>query len=95
MPDESMQESLKLCVDELVILDTDTPMLYLGRLTSVDNFILTLEEADVHDMREATGSKEVYIHEARRNGLQKNRHRVFVRLERVISLSLLQDVVQY
>lgn len=95
MNPKSIAESLAHSLGQEVVLDTDTSLLYLGTLSAIDDFTVTLEGADVHDMKESSGSKEVYILEARRHGIQRNRHRVFVRAAHVISFSLLKDVILY
>lgn len=77
-----------------VVLDVAPPLIYIGRLAAVDGFFLTLEEADVHELRGST-SKEVYLMEARRNGVQPNRRLARVKKSEVISVSLLDDVILY
>ena len=95
MSDSSYAEKLESYLGKTVVLDTKTPLVYLGTLKQVDDFFIILEDADVHDMTESTNSKEYYTLEASKHGVQKNRHRVAVRAEHVVSFSLLQDVVLY
>ncbi len=78
-----------------VVLDTKSPLIFLGRLVAADENLFTLEEADVHDASGRQTSKEVYILEARRHGIKKNRHRVLVRADEVVSISLLEEVIKY
>ena len=78
-----------------VVLDTSTPLMYLGTLEAMDDIFITLADADVHDKNESTGSKEYYVLEAKRHGITKNRHRVYVRAAHVISFSLLDEVILY
>jgi len=93
MPDS--ENSLDSLIGKDVVLDTSTALLYLGALAAIDDLFVTLTDADVHDMSESTGSKEYYILEAKRHGITKNRHRVFVRAAQVISFSLLDEVILY
>lgn len=88
-------EALGGYVGKDVVLDTGGTLLFLGRLAKVSEDIFTLEDADVHDSSEGQGTKEVYILEARRHGIKKNRRRVLVRAAEVVSISLLQDVIEY
>jgi len=91
----SLRDQFTAHTGEVVVLDTNTSMVFLGALGEVDEFFVTLEDADVHDMKEGSTSKDAYIHEARRTGIKKNRHRVFVRVPAIISFSRLDDVVLY
>ncbi|MBI4574891.1 MAG: hypothetical protein HY722_01365 [Planctomycetes bacterium] len=86
-------------LDELVgtevVLDVRGPMVYLGRLAQVHEDFLSLEGADVHFQSDASSTKEVYVMEAKRYGVRRNRERVWVRAEEVVSVSALSDVVEY
>ena len=82
-------------VGKEVVLDTRGPIVYLGTLTAVGKWFLTLTEADVHDLADTTTSKEVYIMETAKHGVRKNRAEVFVRNSEVVSLSALESVVRY
>jgi len=85
-----------LCyVNQCVVLDTTSSFLYIGRLREVtDNFIV-LEDADVHDSRESPSTKEKYVVDSKKLGVKINRRRVHIRFQEVISLSSLEDVVEY
>jgi small nuclear ribonucleoprotein (snRNP)-like protein len=78
-----------------VVLDTRGQFVYLGRLKHIDNSFFELEDADVHDGGESATSKEIYIMDARKYGIKKNRRHVFVRADQVVSLSRLEDVIEY
>ena len=80
---------------KVVVVDTSTPILYIGRLADVGDFFLTLEGCDVHDVSEGASTKELYCIEARKHGVKKNRSRVKVRKALVVSISLLDDVIEY
>ncbi len=77
-----------------VVLDTGGPIIYLGTLTTVSESGFLLEYADVHDTRVGHATAEVYINEARHNGICANRRRVFVMRSAVMSVSLLDDVIE-
>ena len=89
------ENNLDSLIGKEIVLDTGTALLYLGTLASMDEIFVTLTDADVHDMNESSGSREYYILEAKRHGITKNRHRVFVRAAHVISFSLLDEVILY
>lgn len=78
-----------------VVIDTSGQFVYLGTLKSADAHFLELADADVHDCTESGTSKEVYIIDAKKFGVKKNRGSVFVRAPMVVSISRLSDIVEY
>ena len=78
-----------------VVVDTNGQFVYIGRLKRADDFFLELEDVDVHDSAESTTPKEIYIMDARKYGIKKNRAAVFVLARQVVSLSPLDDVIEY
>ena len=92
---KSEAEGLKEFVGKMVVLDTATPIFYIGELEGVDDFFLTLTNCDVHDVNEGSSTKELYCIEARKHGVKMNRRRVKVRNSLVVSVSLLDDVIEY
>ena len=89
------QEELAPFVDLDVVLDTRGQLLYIGKLKTAGEWFLELVEADVHDLAESRTSKELYVLEAAKFGVKKNRHSVHVRKVEVVSISRLSDVVIY
>lgn len=81
-------------VGKNVVVDVVAQFVYLGKLLEVNEKTVILKNADVHDLRDSTTSREVYVREARLHGLQANRNRVYIRIEQVVSISLLDDVIQ-
>ena len=86
-------ELLNSFVGHEVVLDMIAPFVYLGRLMSCDAHYLVLDEADVHDLRDTTTTRENYVVDSKRLGIRTNRERVVVRLDQVISVSRLADVI--
>ena len=76
-----------------VVLDASSLYVYVGTLVGSDHRYYILENADVHDLRDTTTSRELYVVESRRYGVRANRARVLVRIDEVVSLSALDDVV--
>ena len=89
-----MSESFASFVSHEVVLDTGGPMIYLGTLKEVNEAGFLLEMADVHDVRDGHATAEVYVHEARVQGITPNRLRVLVMRSAVMSVSRLADVVE-
>lgn len=84
-------------INRRVVLDTQGPLLYIGRLMQAEERGYWLIDADVHDRSDGHSGKEEYINEARqleRSGSRHtNRKRVFVERHAVMSISTLEDVV--
>jgi hypothetical protein len=76
-----------------VVVDVVSPFVYLGKLTGYDAKYLALEQADVHDLRDTTTTRELYVVDSKRFGVRANRERVLVRIEEIVSLSALDDVI--
>jgi len=76
-----------------VVVDVEAPFVYLGRLEAVREKTVVLEYADVHDLRDSTTTREQYVLDAKVHGIQENRRRVAIRMDRIVSISLLEDVI--
>lgn len=81
--------------DTYVVVDTTSPYIYIGKLLDINDYILTLSDADVHDCRESMTINEKYIMESKKYGVRHNRHLVHILFDKVISLSKLDDVIEY
>ena len=75
-----------------VVLDVSSPYVYLGRLVSWDRAYFHLENVDVHDLRDTHTTRDLYVLDAHRYGINSNRKRAMVRIADVVSLSALEDV---
>ncbi len=80
-------------VGKTVVVDVESPFVYVGRLHAVRDKTLVLKQADVHDMRDSTTTREVYVRDAHLHGIQANRKTVYVRLEKVVSVAAIEDVI--
>jgi hypothetical protein len=81
--------------DRQVVVDTVSHFIFLGKLEDVTEHFIALRDADVHDRRESPSMNEKYVLDAKKFGVRVNRKRVHIRLEEVISISLLDDVIEY
>ncbi|MBW3541889.1 MAG: hypothetical protein KY476_16595 [Planctomycetes bacterium] len=77
----------------VVVLDLNAPYVIVGTLRGGDHRYLILQDADVHDLRDTTSTRELYVLDARRHGVSTNRREVYVRRDEIVSLSALDDVV--
>ena len=80
-------------VGKNVVVDVESPYVYVGKLHELRDKTLILRAADVHDLRDSTTTREVYVRDARVHGIQPNRKTVYVRMEKVVSISLLDEVI--
>lgn len=90
-----MSDDLDDLVGSAVVVDTATSFIYLGVLKAVGEHFLMLEDVDVHDGNDGYSTKEIYVLEARKFGIRKNRAEVRVRRQQIISISRLDDVIAY
>jgi hypothetical protein len=88
------ESSLDALEGHEVVLDLATPYVILGVLRGRDVFHYVLDDADVHDLRDTTTSRELYVRDAKRHGINANRKQVYVRKEGVVGLSKLADVIE-
>jgi hypothetical protein len=77
---------------EEVVLDTQGPLIYIGRLVETGATFVGLADADVHDTNDSRASKDLYILESRDLGVRVNRMLVIVMRSEIASASLLRDV---
>jgi small nuclear ribonucleoprotein (snRNP)-like protein len=76
-----------------VVIDLRSRYVVAGRLVGRSDDGVELTDADVHDLHDTTTSREVYVVQLREFGIRPNRARVLVRLEEVVAISALADVL--
>jgi small nuclear ribonucleoprotein (snRNP)-like protein len=92
---QDAKATLAELIGQEVVLDTTGQFVYIGRLKNVDELFFEIEDADVHDASESASTKELYVMDAKKYGIKKNRRFVFVRASQVVSLSRLEDIIEY
>ena len=88
-----MSDPLNRMLDEAVVLDTATPIVYIGKLTEITDQVFVLTDVDMHDCRDGHANKEEYLAEVHSDGVPVNRRQVVVMRTFIISVSRLCDVV--
>ncbi len=88
-------EDWKNFLNQVVVVDTDSSFVYLGTLAKVGEQFVQLKDLDAHDTRETPTTKERYVMDSKRFGVKANRKEISIRHEKIVSLSLLQDVIEY
>ena len=85
---------LEHLIGQQVVLDVTSPYVYVGTLAELDPRYLILTDADVHDLRDTTTTRELYVLDCKRHAVSVNRRRVLVDRNEVVSISALADVVE-
>jgi len=81
-------------IGEIVVVDFRSPMTAIGRLERVEDDLLELRDADLHDLRDTDTTRELYIVKTARYGVQVNRAELLVRIDDVLGVARLGDVVK-
>ena len=91
----SKYHELKPYHGQYVVVDTASHFIFIGKLKEISDHFISLEDTDAHDGRESPSINEKYILDSKKYGVRCNRRRIHIRLEEVISISLLEDVIDY
>jgi hypothetical protein len=94
-PKGSADADVQGLIGEQIVVDTDSTYIYIGTLEKVGRDFLALSHVDVHETSDSKSTKEQYAHEARKLGSRSNRELTYVRMARVLSISRLDDVIQF
>ncbi len=78
---------------QIVVIDCVAPFVIVGRLRAEGSSFVELVEADVHDLRDTSTTREKYVLEIRLHGVRPNRKKVWVRTSEIVAVSRLDDVV--
>ncbi len=81
-------------VSKVVVLDTATSWIYIGTFDSEDDSYYYLSNADAFDISEINMTKHEYILKVKKDGLVVNRRNIIVHKEKIIALTLLEDIVE-
>jgi len=79
---------------QVVVVDLKSTFVCLGTLVSCDDLFLELRDADLHDFRDSTATREVYVYDSARLGIRRNRARILIRLDDVVALTLFADIAE-
>lgn len=90
---ERPEDDWRLLVGQSVVLDMSSPFVYVGRLAGKTDGYIILDEADSHDLRDTSTTREKYVVACRQHGVHSNRRRVWINLREVVAISRLEDVI--
>ena len=85
---------LAALIGQVVVLDLRSRYVCLGTLVEVGPRYFTLTDADLHDFRDSTATREVYVYDSVRLGIRRNRARVQVLRDEVIAVARFGDVLE-
>lgn len=75
-----------------VVLDLRSSFVCLGTLVGYDPLYYDVRDADLHDFRDGNATRELYVYDAVRLGIRRNRERVLVRRDEVVALARIADI---
>jgi small nuclear ribonucleoprotein (snRNP)-like protein len=90
-----MKEALEKYLEQKVVIDTRSSWVYLGVLERVLHGAVELSDVDVHENRDTSTTKEVYVLESSKSGVIPNRNKVYINMEYIVSFSPLSDVINF
>lgn len=85
--------ALKTLVGQVIVLDLASQYVILGTYRGSDGPYYLVDDADIHDLRDTATTRDLYVLDAKRHGVNCNRRRVLVRCEGVVGISLLAAVI--
>ena len=94
MPPAEPPPELAGLVGQIVVLDLRSSYVCLGTLVEVGLEYFTLQDADLHDFRDSTATREVYVYDSVRLGIRRNRARVQILRSEVIAVARFRDVLE-
>jgi len=81
-------------IGRVIVIDLKSTYVCLGTLTAVDELFFELVDADLHDFRDGTATREVYVYDAARVGIRRNRSRVLIRRDEIVAVSGIEEVAE-
>ena len=94
MSDRQSSPALEELVGQVVVLDLKSSYVCLGTLVAMDGLFFAVEDADLHDFRDSTATREVYVYDSARLGIRRNRARVLVRRDEVVAVTRFADIAE-
>jgi hypothetical protein len=79
---------------QVVVIDLRSPYVCLGTLTAADAEYLEIKDADLHDFRDSSASREIYVYDSVRLGIRRNRTRVLVRRSEVVAIGRFDEIAE-
>ncbi len=92
MSQENPPSPLSGLIGAEVVIDLRSTYVCLGTLRAIEGEFLELTDADLHDFRDGSATREIYVYDSLRVGIRRNRARVWLRREEVVAIARLDAV---
>jgi hypothetical protein len=92
MPPREQSPLFLAMIGQVVVVDLRSTYVCLGTLASGDDHYLEILDADFHDFRDSTATREIYVYDSARYGIRRNRARILVRQEDVVAITRFADI---
>ena len=83
---------LEELIGQKIVVDLRSEYVCLGTLLGFDDHFLELKNADLHDLRDTDTTREIYVIEAKQNGINRNRKRLLLVRADIVGVARLDDV---
>jgi small nuclear ribonucleoprotein (snRNP)-like protein len=83
---------LESLLEQVVVVDLRSSYVCLGTLVACDEQYFELRDADLHDFRDSTATREVYVYDSARLGIRRNRQRVLIRQDDVVAVTRFDEI---
>ncbi len=94
MPPVETSPELDALIGQVVILDMKSSFVCLGTLQGMDSLFFSVADADLHDFRDSSATREVYIYDSARLGIRRNRAKVLIRRDEVVAITRFADIAE-
>jgi small nuclear ribonucleoprotein (snRNP)-like protein len=85
---------LEELIGQQVVIDLRSQYVCLGTLVGLDAAYFDLIDADMHDLRDSTATREIYVFDSHRLGIRRNRARVLLRRDEVVAITRFDDIAE-
>jgi len=91
---QSWEPSLFLTalLGQVVVVDLKSTYVCLGTLAGSDEQFIEMLDADLHDFRDSTATREIYVYDSVRFGIRRNRSRVLLRQDDIVAITRFADI---
>jgi len=93
-PNDPPSPELDNLVGQVVVLDLRSSYVCLGKLVALGPLFFHLIDADLHDFRDSSATREVYVYDSARLGIRRNRASVLVRRDEVVAVTRFADILE-
>ena len=80
-------------INETIVIDTDSRQTFVGTMIEADDCFIKLHDVCVYDAREAKVMQEEFLVECAEIGLPTNRDEILVKLDRIVAITRLSDII--